>query len=335
MKTVSRRDTLSLALTAATAAVLPRGARAATTVTIAIQNGIGYLPIIVADALGLFGKAVEAAGAPGTQVVVKKFSGAPAINDGLLSNTIQLGAMGTPGMLVAWEKTRGSYDIRGLTALSMGRYSLYTSRPEVKTVADFPETSRIAVTALNTPQAILLRMAAEKQLGEAGIRRFDKMMVSLPHPDAATMMATGSSTIDGYFANDPFITVLEGNPKLHVVATSEDILGHPATSGLLATTGKFVSEQPAVAKGIVDAIAQAEDFIKATPAEAGDIYLKAEPFNLGKDALTAMIRDNKWSTEPHGISAYAAFMTKIGMLKKAPSRWQDAFFAPIANGNGD
>ncbi len=335
MKPVSRRHALAFGLAAASVAALPRRARAEATVTIAMQNGIGYLPIIVADALGLFGKAVEAAGAPGTQVVVKKFSGAPAINDGLLSNTIQLGAMGTPGMLVAWEKTRGSYDIRGLTALSMGRYALFTSRPEVKTVADFPDTSRIAVTALNTPQAILLRMAADKQLGEAGIRRFEKMMVSLPHPDAATMMASGSSTIEGYFANDPFITVLDSNPKLHVVVTSEDILGHPATSGLLATTGKFVNEQPAVAKGIVNAIAQAEDFIRAKPAEAGDIYLRAEPFTLSKDALTAMIRDNKWSTEPHGIMAYATFMTKIGMLKKAPARWQDTFFPPIANGTGD
>ncbi len=335
MKPVSRRNALMLGMAAVTAAAVPRRANAATTVTIAMQNGIGYLPIIVADALGLFAKATEAAGAAGSQVVVKKFSGAPAINDGLLSNTIQLGAMGTPGMLVAWEKTRGSYDIRGLTPLSMGRYVLYTSKPEVKSVADFPETSRIAVTALNTPQAILLRMAAEKQLGEAGIRRFEKMMVSLPHPDAATMMASGSATIDGYFANDPFITVLEANPKLHVVATSEDILGHPATSGLLATTGKFMTEQPAAAKGIVDAIAQAEDFIKAKPAEAGEIYLKSEPFNLSKDALTAMIRDNKWSTEPHGIMAYAGFMVKIGMLKKSPARWQDCFFPPIANGVGD
>ncbi|POR48322.1 ABC transporter substrate-binding protein [Bosea psychrotolerans] len=335
MKQISRRAALTGSLATLAVGALPLRARAATTVTIAMQNGIGYLPIIVADALGLFGKAVEAAGAPTTQVVVKKFSGAPAINDGLLSNTIQLGAMGTPGMLVAWEKTRGSYDIKGLTPLSMGRYSLYTSRPEVKTVADFPETSRIAVTALNTPQAILLRMAAEKQLGEAGIRRFDKMMVSLPHPDAATMMISGSATIDGYFANDPFITVLEANPKLHVVTTSEEILGHPATSGLLATTGKFVSEQPAIARGIVAAIAQAEDFIKAKPAEAGEIYLKSEPFNLSKDALTAMIRDNKWSTEPHGIMAYATFMAKIRMLKNPPTRWQDTFFAPIAAGTGD
>ncbi|MGO4283251.1 ABC transporter substrate-binding protein [Bosea sp. TAB14] len=335
MNQISRRSALKGSLATFAVGALPLRARAATTVTIAMQNGIGYLPIIVADALGLFGKAVEAAGAPGTQVVVKKFSGAPAINDGLLSNTIQLGAMGTPGMLVAWEKTRGSYDIRGLTPLSMGRYALYTSKPEVKTVADFPDSSRIAVTALNTPQAILLRMAAEKQRGEAGIRRFDKMMVSLPHPDAATMMASGSTAIDGYFANDPFITVLEANPKLHVVTTSEEILGHPATSGLLATTGKFMTEQPAVAKGIVAAIAQAEDFIKAKPAEAGEIYLKSEPFNLSKDALTAMIRDNKWSTEPHGIMAYASFMTKIGMLKKAPARWQDTFFAPVANGAGD
>ncbi len=310
-------------------------AQAAQTVTIAMQNGIGYLPIIVADALGLFDAAMAAAGTPGTRVVVTKMSGAPAINDSLLSGSIQIGAYGTPGLLVAWEKTRGSYDIKGLTPLSMGRYALYAANPAVRSVKDFSDSSRIAVTALNSPQAILLQMAGEKAFGEGQIHRFDTRMVQLPHPDATTMMLSGSATIDGYFANDPFITVLAANPKLHVVTTSDEILGHPATSGLLATTGRFVAQQPDVAKGVVMAIRAAEDKIRADPETAARIYVKAEPINLPEPAVVAMVRDNKWSTEPHGIMAYAQFMAKLRMLKTAPARWQDAFFAPVNEGPGD
>ncbi|MGV7213738.1 ABC transporter substrate-binding protein [Bradyrhizobium sp. UFLA05-112] len=335
MATVSRRQALKLGVAAALVPFLARRASAASIVTIAMQNGIGYLPIIVADALGLFDKNVAAQGAVGTKVAIKKLSGAPAINDSLLSGSIEIGAYGAPGLLVAWEKTRKSYNIRGLTPLSMGRYSLYTSDPAIKTVTDFPATSRIAVTALNSPQAILLRMAGVKAMGEAAIKHFDTMMVGLPHPDATAMMLSGSTTINGYFANDPFITVLEKTPKLHVVTTSDEILGHPATSGLLATTGKFVDAQPQAARGIVEAIREAEDFIRANPAKAGEIYLKSEPFDISGETLTAMIRDNKWSTEPHGIMAYANFMAKLGMIKTAPAKWQDVFFAPVGDGPGD
>ena len=335
MATVSRRRVLQVGAAATLTASVRGRASASGTVTIAMQNGIGYLPIIVADAQGLFDKHVTALGAAGTKVVIKKLSGAPAINDSLLSGSIEVGAYGAPGLLIAWEKTRKSYDIRGLTPLSMGRYSLYASDPDIRTVADFPATSRIAVTASNSPQAILLRMAAVKAMGEGAIKHFDTMMVGLPHPDSTAMMLSGSSTINGYFANDPFITVLEKNPKLHVVTTSEEILGHPATSGLLATTGKFVNAQPQAARGIVDAIRAAEDFIRADPAKAGELYLKSEPFDISGETLTAMIRDNKWSTEPRGIMAYASFMAKLGMIKTPPSRWQDVFFPPVNEGPGD
>jgi hypothetical protein len=105
-------------------------------------------------------------------------------------------------MLIAAEKTRGSFDIRGLAALVAGDNGLYTSKPEIKSLADFKPTDRIAVTSTTGQQGLLLRMAAEKAFGEGQSRRMDTMMIQLPHPDATAGLVTGG-TISGYAAPHP------------------------------------------------------------------------------------------------------------------------------------
>ena len=300
-----------------------------------MQNGIGYLPIIAADELGLFNKHLAAGGNQDSKIIVKKFSGGPAMNDGLLSGSIAVGSFGLPALLVAWEKTRGSYDIRGLTPMSMGKYALYSSRPALRSIKDLTENDRIAVTAPTAAQALLFRMAVERAFGKGQANRFNKQLTYLPHPDATIALMSGNASITAYFANDPFTFVMDTNPKLHVVTTSDEILGRPATSGLMASTGKFVRDNPAIANGIVMAIREAEDFLRAEPAKAADIYLKAEPFTLPAEKMAGLIRDNIWSTEPSGVMLYARFMAEIGMLNAVPGKWQDVFHPPVSEEHGD
>ena len=332
---VTRRRMLALS----TGLVAGLGNRAALAqsgapVTIALQYGIGYLPIMAADALGLFDKHIAATGDGSSKVVLRRLSGATAINDALLSGSIDVGAYGLPGMLILAEKTRGSYAARGLASLSTGGYSLFTSKPGIKSVRDFTPSDRIAVTAPNTPQGILLQMAAEKAFGDGQGKRLDTLMVSLPHPDATTAMLSGNGSITGYFATEPFSSMLAADPKLHVVTTSEAILGVPATSGMLATTGKFVHARPAVAAAVVAALQEANGVLQSDPVRGYGIYIKSEPSKLPQETLVKMIASSHWDVAPSGVMAYAGFMQKVGMLKSVPARWQDVFYPPVSDGPG-
>src|ERR1700687_2084963 len=76
-------------------------------VHIGIQYGLIYLPVVVADAQGFFAVEAKKAGLPDLKVTVQRFSGSPAITDAVLSGNIDVGGFGTPGLLIACEKTKG------------------------------------------------------------------------------------------------------------------------------------------------------------------------------------------------------------------------------------
>ncbi len=333
-----RRLPAALVLLGGLLATAPAGvahAAAAKPVTIAIQYGYAYLPVVVAEKLGLFAKAAASAAVADRTFSIQKISGAPAINDALISGSVDIGAYGLPGMLIAAEKTRGSIDIRGLAGLVAGDNGLYTNDPAIRSLADFKPPDRIAVTATTGQQGLLIRMAAEKAFGAGQARRFDTMMVQLPHPDATAALLAGG-TIAAYAAPHPYSDIVEKSPKVHRLFFFSDYLGEHVTSGLLATTGAFMKTQPAVAQSVVMAIGQADEFIKSHPRQAAEILLDSEKSSLSLDETEQMLRSvvDEWGIEPKGVASFGRFMAKSGLLRSAPNKWQDEFFSPVADGEG-
>lgn len=330
-----RRRTALAAIAALSAfAISPTLSRAAEEkpISIAIQYGYAYLPVVVADQKGFFSKQLAAKGIK-TTVEIKKISGAPAINDALISGTVDIGAYGLPGMLIAAEKTKTSIRIRGLAALVAGDNGFYTNKPEIKDLKDLTSSDRIAVTSTTGQQGLLVRMAAKKAFGDA--RHLDTMMVQLPHPDATSGLLAGG-TISAYVAPHPYSDVLDGNPKIHKLFNFSDYLGQQVTSGLLATTGKFIADRKEASLAIVAAIDEADSFIRDNPKEAADIFLSSEKSSLNAEQIQKMLETVKgeWGVQPKGVMAFADFMTEAGLLKSKLHKWQDVFFEPVATGQG-
>lgn len=303
---------------------------------IGVQYGLVYLPVAVAEDRGFFAAEAKKAGLADLKVAVQRFSGTPAINDAVLSGSIDVGAFGTSGLIIIWDKTRGRQEVRGLTALAAHPFVLKTNRPEVKTFADFGEQDRIAVPAATSPQAILMRMAAEKVYGAGQYARIDTLLVSMPHPDATVALMTGR-TITGYVATPPFIAPLDRSDKVHTVLTSKEILGgEEATGNVLGATKAFVDGNPSVAKVVVAAIEDAIDFISNNPDASADIYIKSESSKIPRDEVVAMLGDGTmlYASTPTGLLKFASFMAKTGQIKTAPAAWQDLFFPLLAARGG-
>src|SRR5580704_6322784 len=238
-------------------------------VRIGIQFGLIYLPVVVAEAQGYFAEEAKKAGLPGLKVTVQRFSGSPAITDAVLSGNIDAGAFGTPGLLIAWEKTKGHLDVEGLAALGANAFVLMTNKPEIKTIADFGDNDQIAVPATTSPQAVVMRMAAEKTFGD--YRRLDKLLVTMPHPDATAALLSGR-VIAGYVATAPFISVLKKSDKIHTVTTSKDILGEEMTGVALGAPKSFATTNPTVAKVVIAAIEDGMAFMARDPGKSAELY---------------------------------------------------------------
>ena len=136
---------------------------------IGVQFGLGYLPLYVAKDAGLFEKRIRERGLDPIPVEFSHLAGGPQVNDGLLSESLEIGSGGYTAMMVYCEKTRSAGDsqLLGVTALSAVPYELFTVDPELRSLKDLERgKDKIGVPSVKVSvPAIYLQMAAEQLFG--------------------------------------------------------------------------------------------------------------------------------------------------------------------------
>ncbi len=312
-------------------------ARAEGQLRIAEQFGIVYLLLNVAQDQKLIEKHGKAEGID-IRVQTVQLSGGPAINEALLSGSIDVAGAGVGPLLTLWDKTRGRQNVRGIASLGNFPYYLTSSNPAVRTIADFSDKDRIALPAVGVSvQARILQLASARQWGDAQYNRLDRLQVALPHPDATAALIKGGTEINAHFGNPPFQEqALAGNPAVHKVLSSYDVLGGPASATVLYTTEKFRAENPKTYKAFVAALAEAADFITRHPEQAADIYQRNEGSKVPRELLLKVIRNPEvqFKIAPQNTFALAEFMHRVGAIKNKPASVKDYFFDDPHNASG-
>lgn len=296
---------------------------------IAEQFGIVYLLLNVAKDQGLIEKYGKASGVD-IKVEWLKLSGGSAVNDALLSGSIDIAAAGVGPLLTIWDRTRGKQNIKGIASLGNLPNYLVSNNPKVKTIADFTDKDRIALPAVGVSmQARILQLAAAGQWGDEHYKKLDAISVALPHPDATAAVISGGTEITAHFGNSPFQEQeLAQNPNAHIVLDSYDVLGGPSSSTVLFTTEKFRSENPKTYNAFVDALAEAAKFVNQHPEQAADTYIRVTGARIDRDFLLKIIKnpDIQYKIRPENTIRLAKFMHKVGAIKNAPASWNDYFF---------
>jgi NitT/TauT family transport system substrate-binding protein len=306
---------------------------------IGVQFGIGYLPVYIAREAGLIDQRLTAAGLPPAPVTLVPVAGAPEINDGLLSRSLEIGSGGITAMMVAWDKTRASKEtaMKGIVALSALPYELLTTDPAVTSLKDLSERNKIGLPAVKVSvPAIFLQMAAERLYGPGNHGRLDPLTVSLAQPDGATSLLSGGGTVDSYVFAPPFNYQLGERPNIRKVWSSTELTGGAITSLVLWTTARFHEENPQTFRAVVAATRDAVALIKSDRRRAAEIYIKTENSKLSVDAVAEMLArpENSFEIAPRHSLELAAFLSRTGLINASPARWQDYFFPEIANENG-
>src|SRR6476659_3279835 len=152
------------------------------------QYGLSYLALMMMEDGKLVEKEAERMGLPPVKVSWAKLGNPNAMNDALLSGGLDFASGGVPNLATLWAKTRNTpNEVRGVAALNDMPVQLVTSNPAVKSIRDFTEKDKIAVTAIKiSTQALLLQMAAAKEWGQSNFAKLDTLTVSMPHPEATT-----------------------------------------------------------------------------------------------------------------------------------------------------
>ena len=300
-------------------------------INVAQQYGIGYLTLMLMEEQKLIEKHAKAAGID-VKVGWAKFAGGNVMNDALLSGSLQFASGGVAPLVTLWARTRGNLDVRSVAALNSMPLHLVTRNPNVKTLADFGPSDRIALPAVKvSAQAVLLQMGAEQAFGPGQQNRLDALTVSMSHPDAMQALLSGQSEVDAHFGSPPFQYQEVAKPDVHVVFNSYDVLGGPSTFNVVWTTAKFKNENPQLYEAFVKALDEATAEINRDKRAAAEAYLRISKDKDSVDNILKMMNDPNivYTTTPRNIMKFAEFMAKTGAIKAKPESWRDFFFPNV------
>ena len=128
-----------LAAVAAAAAQVPE-------LRFARQFSMSYLQFNLMEREHLVEKHAKAAGIAEVKVVWATFNSSAAMNDALLSGSVDIVSGGVPGLLTIWSRTQGTANAaKGIAAFTSQPILLNSRNPNIRGIADFTDQDKIAL----------------------------------------------------------------------------------------------------------------------------------------------------------------------------------------------
>jgi NitT/TauT family transport system substrate-binding protein len=322
------------ALAAAMAGLFAATAAAqAPEIRFARQFSMGYLQFNIMEHHQLLQKHAKAAGVGEVKVVWATFNSPAAMNDALLSGSVDIVSGGVPGLLTIWARTQGSANaVKGIAAFSSQPILLNTSNPKINRLADYTDQDKIALPAVKVSvQAMMLQMAAAKEWGEANYAKLDPITVGMSPPDSTIALLSGTSDITSVFSVPPFQYQQLEKPGIHTVLNSYEVFGGPHTFTVAWTTSQFRDKNPALYKALIAAFAEATEMLKADVRPASQYWIDNVKSKMTLDKVAAIAAGSqvKWTMVPESTMKYAEFMHSVGSIKVKPASWKDLFFPEV------
>jgi NitT/TauT family transport system substrate-binding protein len=338
---VSRRQAVAtvaggISLIAAPAVVR---AQAPLKVTFAQQRGLLYLPVDVMVNGGILQKEADKLGLGKIEASATALSGPGPVLDAILSGAADYGTAALPSLLTLWERTRGSAnEVKAVGTVSNGAMTLYTINPNVKTIADFKETDRIAVPTVRLSfNAMMLQMAADEMWKDP--HRLDHLTVALGHPDAVTALSAGygKASITAHIAVQPFTDRGLKLPGAHIVTDSRKVFGGPLTQITLLATKPTKDKNPTLFKAVANALEESIKVASADKRAAAALWKEAQKAPDSVDDLVAQLNDPgfEFTAQPRRIAFFADFLNRTGTMKAKLGGWKELFWETAHNQQGD
>ena len=308
------------------------------TVRIALPYGLSYLPTYVVVDQQLIQKHAAAAGLGDIKVTFRNMASGPVTSDLILANDADIGMGGWGPMFIMWDKTKGTQKVRGIMPLSASVITMLSIDPRIKTLRDFRDGDKIAISAIKvTDQAVTLQMAAAKEWGWDQRFRLDPLTVSVSNPDAMAALLSGQTEVKNHFTIVPFSVLEEESGKVHKVMTSDEYLTPGSSGATMYASARFHDPNPKLFAAVAAAYEEAIAFIPKDPKTAAEIYVNHEPQKRPTSWVEKIISDGKlisYSSTPRGIKEHADFMFKIGTLKNQPDSWKELFWENVHDKDG-
>jgi NitT/TauT family transport system substrate-binding protein len=122
-----------------------------------------------------------------------------------------------------------------------------------------------------------------------------------------------------------------------VLADSREVFGGPLTQITLLATKQTKEKNPTLFKAVANALDESIRVANADKRAAAILWKKAQNAPESVDELVALLDDPgfEFTSEPHRIAYFAAFMNRVGGMKAKVTDWKELFWETAHSRNGD
>ncbi len=292
-------------------------------VAIAYQPGIGYANLILVKHQQTLEKQF-----PKTQFEWKELASGSAIRDGILANQLQVGAGGIRPFLVGWEKGVGW---KILASLNHMDFWLVVKDSNIKSLKDFKPEMKIGLPAPDSIQAVVLRRAAQKELGNP--TALDGNILAIAHPLGVQALLSGRIT--GHLTTPPF-QFQEVEKGGQAIVKSASLFGKSSGDSVFMTE-QFYKKYPDFANALYSALLDATKLLNEKPDEAAKLLSQEGGGKVPPEQYKKWITNDavQYSVVPKAFLKHAEFMQEIGMLNKKPKSIDELILPTLRNNGGN
>lgn len=272
-----------------------------TTVRLAQQFGMQYAPVYVMQQMGFLEKHL-----PGATLEWNNLGGGSAMNEALISGSLDVAFMGIPPVLIALDK---GVSYRIAAGICVPPSELMMRGESIMSLSDIKPEHKIAVPSVGSIQHIMLSMACQAQLGDA--HALDNNIVAMANPDAYAALAAGTE-VTGHFASMPYID-MEQQAGMRSILTAKEACDSQAS--IVCVTTEALHGNEAVYDGLMAALNEAIDVINAQGDEVLRIIADTEKITAEQAKAYLNWPGTIYSTDLYGALGLASFMKDNAFIK--------------------
>jgi ABC-type nitrate/sulfonate/bicarbonate transport system substrate-binding protein len=240
------------------------------------------------------------------------------MRDALVSDNLDFGIMGKSIAVTAIEN--------GLPILIMSdnpsmTTSVFSGNPEIKSLDDIKESSRIVVVAIGSTNHYALIFAARDLYHDPN--KFGGNLMVMPLVDTFSAFVAKSG-VDCAVMNFPFDSAVK---KIEGIEQILDLVPYIKKYGITGTFDvrkRFYDENPALVDAVYAAMVEATDFMNDNPAEAAKILSKFYG-NIDAAEIETQIKaiPISFSVSESAYNSFANFLYETGVLTNPPKKFSE------------
>ena len=285
--------------------------------TIAYQYGMAYAPLQVMKEQGLIEKYY-----PDVEIDWQVLNSGSAITEGMIANSIDVGAMGLAPAITAISKGVPS---KIFSAMSSQPHKIMCNNPDIQSISDISAQDKIALVNIGSFQHILLSMAAEKELGDP--HALDNNIVAMSHPDGMTALVSGSVACQ--LTTSPYVFKEAEYENVFALSSISDVWPEGNTFIVALATTELHEKNPELYNAVVNAHADAIKYINENPVDVANMLCEKE--GVDYETMLSWLEDPACGYAPDtvGVMEMAEFMERVGFVENAPDNYSDYVYENV------